>query len=550
MDEIEELIQKYALQNAIKYGTPRVDAVIKKLLGEHPEFREDPRGIYPIVEGIVKVVSSMKKDEIMEKLRETAPELMITEKKKEKCNLPDLEIDDGVIMRFAPNPNGAPTLGSVRGIIINSEYAKRYGGKFILRFDDTDPKMKKPMIEAYDWYIEDCEWLDAKPDEIVIASERIDLYYEYAKELIGIGGAYVCFCSAEEFKRHKDAGVPCPHREMGVEESVHAWEDMLDGVYDEKEAVLRVKTDMSIPNPALRDWVAFRIIYSDHPRIGGGYIVWPMLDFESAVEDHLLGITHIIRGKDLRDSEYRQRFLYDHLGWGYPRTCHWGRVKILEFGKFSTSSLRRRIENGEYDGWDDPRLPTLRALRRRGIHPESIRNFILDLGINEVDISLSMDNLYAENRKVIDPIANRYFFVWNPLKMEIDKNTVAKVPFHPKQEKYRRIDVHSAVYVCKEDIEDAEGEIRLKNLYNIKILDKNPLKARFTGDDTRGLRIIHWVPTDAMRVKVITPDGEVYGIGERAISKEIGNVVQFERFGFVRIDSMKDDMITAYFAHR
>ena len=148
-------------------------------------------------------------------------------------------------MRFAPNPNGAATLGSARGIVINSEYAKMYKGKFILRFDDTDPLLKRPMLEAYEWYIEDCEWLDATPDEVIVASERMDLYYRYGKELIERGLAYVCLCTQEEFKAYKERMRACPHRDADVETNMENWDRMLSGFYEEKEAVLRIKTDMA-----------------------------------------------------------------------------------------------------------------------------------------------------------------------------------------------------------------------------------------------------------------------------------------------------------------
>jgi glutamyl-tRNA synthetase len=552
-NNVKKIIEKYALQNAIKYdAAPSVNAVVKKLLGEHPGLRKDVKSLREIVEEEIKFVTAMNEEEKERRLDEIAPDLLleIGEKRVPKRGLPDLPIDRlKVVMRFAPNPNGPATVGSARGIIVNSEYATRYDGKFILRFDDTDPKLKKPMLEAYDWYLEDCEWLDAKPDEVIIASDRIDTYYVYAEELIGKGNAYICLCSSAAFKEYKKCGKPCPHRDVGIEENMEAWEKMLGGVYDEGEAVMRIKTDMTAKNPALRDWVAFRIVRAPHPRVGEKYIIWPMLDFESAVEDHLLGITHIIRGKDLRDSEARQRFLYDSLRWDYPGTLHWGRIKIHEFGTLSTSSLRREIETGKYKGWDDPRLPTLMALRRRGIHPRAVRNFILGLGIGETDISLSMDNMYAENRKMIDETTNRYFFVWSPVRMELDKNAIAEVPFHPARKVYRRIEVQDAIYVCKEDIKD-EKELRLKNLYNIEIVSRKPLKAKFIGSVRKEGKIIHWAPTDGTRVKVVTPSGEIDGIGERLIENEIGNVVQFERFGFVRIDSLRGDTIIAYFAHR
>lgn len=566
MEEIRAKIRKYALQNAVRYEKPpKEDAVLKKMLAEHPELRKDAKQVVTLVKEEIKSIASMSKEERVEELAKIAPELVeeLKEKEKEKekreIGLPELHLAEGekVVMRFAPNPNGAATLGSARGIIINSEYAKTYGGKFILRFDDTDPVLKRPLLEAYDWYREDCDWLDAKPDEVVVASERMDLYYKYAEALIKKGAAYVCFCPADTFKQYKDHKRSCPHRAVDIEENIGCWEKMLSGVYEEKEAVLRIKTDMASKDPALRDWVALRILKREHPRVGEKYEVWPTLDFESAIEDHLLGVTHIIRGKDLMKSEKRQRFLYDHLGWKYPVTMHWGKIKMQEFGKFSTSELRKSIESGEYEGWDDPRLPTLKALRRRGFQPEAIRKFFISIGVTQTDIAVSMKNLYAENRKVVDSLALRYFFVRNPKEMRLkDGNSfVAKALKHPSREDYREIRTGDTVYISGDDFDRMKErqKIRLKYLCNVQIESVTPLVARVVETPTEDIPIIQWAPSEGIKVRVKKPDGIDEGIGEPLIASELANVVQFERYGFVRIDSVVEKKtgkeVVAYFTH-
>ncbi|MBD3261822.1 MAG: glutamate--tRNA ligase, partial [Candidatus Altiarchaeales archaeon] len=338
-----------------------------------------------------------------------------------------------VVMRFAPNPNGPLTLGHARGVVVNNYLAKKYGGKLVLRFDDTDPAIKRPLPEAYGWISQDMEWLDAKPDKVVVASERIELYYGYAEKLIKSNHAYVCMCEGGEFKRYKDAGKPCPHRDRGAEENHAEWIKMVEGGFEEKQAVLRIKTDLNNPDPALRDWVAFRIIKTPHPLAGDKYCVWPMLDFESAVEDHLQGVTHVIRGKDLQDSGKRQKYLYDYLGWTAPEIILWGRIRIEGLGKFSTSLMHKDILEGRYTGWDDPQLPTLRALRRRGYKPESVTRFMLDLGVSNNDVSVSMETLDTINRSRIDGEANRYYFIENPIKLTIGgaREKEVKKPIHP-----------------------------------------------------------------------------------------------------------------------
>ncbi|MBN1133926.1 MAG: glutamate--tRNA ligase [Methanosarcinaceae archaeon] len=559
-------IEKFALQNAVKYGkSPQIGAVMGRVMGECPNLRPRAKEIAPVIEKILKDVSEGDPKSWRRQLEALAPELIeeLNVKKEPEKGLKPLDVEEGekVVMRFAPNPNGPPTLGSTRGIVVNSEYVKKYGGSFIIRFDDTDPQTKRPMLEAYGWYLEDCRWLDAVPDKVVIASDRLPVYYKYAEKLLGLGHAYVCFCKGEDFKKYKDSKEPCPHRGQTAEENLKYWKKMLAGEYEEKEAVVRIKTDIKHKDPALRDYGVFRIVKTPHPRpeVADRYVVWPLLDFEGAIEDHELGMTHIIRGKDLMDSEKRQGYIYDYLGWKYPKTTHWGRIKIHEFGKFSTSGLRRAIEEGEYSGWDDPRLPTLRALRRRGILPQAIRKFMIDMGVGETDVSISLDTLYAENRKLVDISSNRYFFVWNPVELEIlgTSPRTARPPLHPTEDRgCREIEVGTKLYVCQEDVDNLKvgDSIRLKDLYNIEITSITPLQGRYIGASVEvvrkeRIRIIHWAPIDGVHVTVLAPHGKFEGIGEPQVAGELDHLVQFERFGFCRIDSV-DNGIFAYFAHK
>ncbi|MDD5615919.1 MAG: glutamate--tRNA ligase [Candidatus Methanoperedens sp.] len=562
-EEIKIIIKKYALQNAVKYNkTPQAGAVMGKVMAQ-PDLRSMAKEITVLVNEVLVEIDQMSPEARGEELNKIAPELIaeLKEKKEPEKGLPPLEVGGALVMRFAPNPNGPPTLGSARGIVVNSEYTKKYKGKLIIRFDDTDPATKRPMLEAYTWYLEDCEWLGAKPDEVVIASDRIDKYYEVAEQLIKKGGAYVCFCEQETFKALKDEKKACQHRNEKPQKNLEFWKKMLAGEYKEQEAVLRIKTDIAHKDPAIRDWVAFRIIKTPHPRpeVGGKYCVWPLLDFEGAVEDHLLGTTLIIRGKDLTDSETRQRYVYKYMGWTYPETMHWGRVQIHEFGKLSTSGIKKAIAEGQYSGWDDPRLPTIRAIKRRGILPEALRKFMLDLGLGETDISLSLDTLYAENRKIIDPVANRYFFVWDPVELEVEgaEPKIAKAPLHPTRGGIREIPAGTTVLITKNDADSLkEGErLRLKDLYNIEVISISPLQVKFIGTDMdlvkkEKARIIHWAPLDGLKVRVLSPDREFIGMGEHGMEKEVDKVVQFERFGFVRIDSVNGDEIVAYFTHK
>ena len=234
-----------------------------------------------------------------------------------------------------------------------------------------------------------------------------------AEQLIGRGGAYVCTCENEHFKALKDKKIACPCRDQPVETALSLWEKMLDGGFKEGEASVRVKTDLLHPDPAMRDFPIFRILDAPpHPKVEAR--VYPLMNFSVVADDHLLGVTHVIRGKDHIANTRRQRYIYDHFGWTVPVYRHYGRMGI-EGVVLSTSQMRLGINEGKYTGWDDIRLGTLRALARRGISPEAVKNAMLAIGIGETDISFSWDNLYAENKKIVDPVANRYFFVPDPV---------------------------------------------------------------------------------------------------------------------------------------
>jgi glutamyl-tRNA synthetase len=546
--EIRDLVLKYAAINAWKYGRADFKSVMGKVISEKPELKAKAKEIAPVVRRIVEEFENLpdkEKNRLMEKYVGDEQK-----ERREEYTLPPLpEAEKGrVTMRFAPNPNGPATLGSARGMIVNGEYVKMYDGKFVLRFDDTDPRTKRPILDAYEWYLEDLEWLGYKPDEVIYASRRIPLYYKHIEKLIEMGHAYACLCRKKEFKGYRDGGIECPHRNLSPEDSLEIWHKMLNSEFKEGEAVIRIKTDMKHKDPAIRDWVAFRIIYESHPLVGDRYIVYPTLDFESAIEDHLCSISHIIRGKDLIDSERRQRYIYAYFGWKYPITKHWGRIKIHEFGKLSTSSIRREIERGGFESWDDPRVPTLMALRRRGFESEAIRNFFISLGVGENDVSVSMKNLYAENRKLVDEKANRYFFVEKPILVRIMGLYVeekVELPLNPVKGGVRRLRASSEVFISENDAQrfDEGSVVRLKEFCTVKLVDRERGIFEFVAKEMEGVKkgknIIHWLPpADSLDCLVLGPEGNYSGKVEKTIVREVGKVVQFERFAFCRIEGV------------
>lgn len=577
--DAQEIVRKYALQNAVQHlGKADPKSIVGRVLAAEASLRPHAKELAPLCETVVASVNALAPDAQRKELESLDPKLLEKQQKERKegfKRLPDDEVVPQIVMRFAPNPNGPATIGHSRGMVIHAEYQRMYREmgkpfKMILRYDDTDPSIKRPMLEAYHSLLEDFAWLGGRPDLVFAASERVDEYYKVAGELLEKGKAYICECEAETFKALKDAGEACPHRGRSIAENVAGWKKMLDGGYQPGQAVLRIPTDIKHPDPALRDWVAFRIVVEPHPRVGAKYRVWPMLDFESAVEDHLQGVTHIVRGKDLIDSERKQLFVYQFLGWAYPKTLHWGRVKIHEFGKVSKSLFTEGIAAGKYTGWDDVRLPTLAALRRRGFTAEALRNFWIGLGLTERDVAVSMENVEAENRKLVEKAANRYFFVEDPAKVHLTglpKGGIeGHAPLHPDDPKRgtRRVRLGDAtgagdVYLAAPDVQNARNDevFRLKDWGNVKFLGEG--RAEYAGNDLAilraGARIVQWVsaaPNASVPVRVHMPDeaGTVKkGLAEVDSVRDFGRLVQFERFGFVRLERQERGVMVAAYAH-
>jgi glutamyl-tRNA synthetase len=572
-----EIIKKIALLNALHYGgKAQFQPVLGKLLTEQPQLKARIKEIVPIVNELVKEVNLLSLEEqkqIVEEKWGEVPSKEKVEAVKKLPPLPNVDKYEHVVTRFAPNPDCVLHLGSARAIVLSDEYAKMYKGSFRLRFEDTDPRLKRSALPFYDAIREDLKWLDCKWDMEIIQSDRLPIYYEYAETLLKNGGAYVCTCPSEKFRKLVSAKKPCPCRRLPPTEQLTRWKQMLDGTYKQGTAVVRVKTDLKHTNPAVRDWPAWRIINPKkypHPRMGSKYRVWPLYNFSAGIDDHLMVITHIIRGKEHLTNQTRQEYMYRHLGWKYPEAIHYGRMKITG-GVLSKSKIVEGVRAGAFTGWDDPRLATFIALRKRGILPETIRRLIMEVGPKTVDVTLSWDNLYAINRKLIDPLANRYFFVRDPRKIlvkRIQRATTIKTRLHPEhlERGFRVFKIkpkngEAAFWISSQDANLLkEGNIvRLMGFLNIQIQNVRTgvIESVFHSKSHEegkklGAPLIQWVPTETgIPCEVIMPDATTArGIAEEACKQlEPDDIIQFERFGFVRVDNI-DWKLSAYFTHR
>ncbi|RQG95963.1 glutamate--tRNA ligase [Natrarchaeobius chitinivorans] len=567
-ERVEREAEKHALLNAVKHESDAdVGAIMGPLMGENPDFRPHGDEIPGVIGGVIGRVNDLAYEEKRERLEDLAPDELAeieAEDEEDEHDLPSLPNPDDydeVRMRCAPNPNGPWHVGHARMPAVIGTYRDRYDGWFCVRFDDTDPETKRPDLEAYDAILEDLEFLGFEPNEVFRASDRLETYYDYARELIEVGGAYTCSCTGEEFSELKNAGEPCPHRDKDTDTVLAEFEDMVAGEYESGEMVLRVKTDIEHKNPALRDWVAFRMIDTPHPREEASeFRCWPMLDFQSGIDDHLIGITHIIRGIDLQDSAKRQQFVYDYFDWEYPEVVHWGHVQIDAYDvKMSTSTISERIEAGELDGWDDPRAPTLQSLRRRGIRGEAIVDAMVGLGTSTSDVDLAMSSIYATNRELIDDETDRRFLVRDGNQVPLGGSPPAEAnpPLHPDHEDrgVREIPVGDSVLLEPADLPGREERIWLKGLGCFQFTRDT---LQYTGEEIDVVRegdvdVVHWVPArESVPVRMRTIEGDVTGRAEPGVAElEADEMVQFERVGFVRIDRSgdEDEETVVYYAH-
>lgn len=552
LDKIEEKVLKHALLNAFLHkGKADVNAVIKKILGEEKELKKNINEIIEIVKKKVNEVNKLSLEEQKKLLEKLEIKL---EKRYEDLKLPDLPYTENFILRLAPFPDAPLHIGQARMAILNDYYAKKYNGKLYLVFDDTiGSEEKKVSKDAYSQILEDLKWLKIKIDKIFYKSKRIKKYYKFAKELIEKNIAYVCLCSQEEIRKNRIKGKECIHRSNTIDQNLELWKKMIKGHFKQGEAVLRLKTDMKNKDPAFRDRILCRISERYHPLVGKKYRVWPLLEFSWAFDDIDLNITHIIRGKELRIEDKVEEFIWDKLGFKKPFFIHYGLFTIKDVGKISKSIAKKKIEKGEYFGWEDPRTWSLRSLRKRGIMPQAIRNFIIRMGLSEADIEVPAEILYSENRKLIDYNTKRYFAVLEPFKIKLENLNFkeVEVPFHPENKKLgkRRIKIRKAIFIEKKDFEKYENkEIGLAYLGKFKLSKVS----KFISENIEPkINKIQWV-SEPLKIKIIMPDSKIIkGICEKGLLKsKIDEVIQFIRIGFCRVEKIKKREIVLYYSHK
>lgn len=435
---------------------------------------------------------------------------------------------DSIITRFPPEPNGYLHIGHAKSICLNFGLAKEFKGKVNLRFDDTNPT--KEEVEYVESIKNDVKWLGFDWDNLYFASEYFDEMYNRAVLLIKKGKAFVCDLTADEMREYRgtltEPGKESPYRNRSIEENLDLFERMKNGEFADGEKVLRAKIDMSSPNINFRDPVIYRIAHSTHHNTGDKWCIYPMYSFAHPLEDAIEGITHSICTLEFEE----QRPLYDWV----VRECEMESVpRQIEFARLNMTNtvmskrkLKQLVDNNIVDGWDDPRIPTISGLRRRGYTPEAIRNFCAEIGVSKADSTVDSRMLDFFLREDLQPKAPLAMAVLRPLKLVIDnypedQSEVLEVENNAKDESKgkRKVTFSKVLYIEQEDFMEEPvkkyfrlfpgNEVRLKGAYFVKctgcVKDENgnvvevhctydpETKGGESNDGRKVKSTIHWV---------------------------------------------------------
>lgn len=572
-NEFEEFVSQMAIENAISFnGTSNPKALIGKCIQKFPEMKQEMGTYSKIINEIVEKINKLGLEKQKEELMKFNPDFFEKKKEKKEPNktdgLPNLEgCENGVVVRFPPAPSGHLHLGHLFGIVANYEFKIKYGGKFILRLEDTNPE--NIDLSNYEKVIEDTNWItDNGVDEIFYQSDRLSIYYKYLRQYFGLGECYYCNCDSETFKAYTDNKEICPHRKFDQNKKEELFEKFMSG---EIEGVIRANADIENKNPALRSFPLARINRSSHPRTKDKYFVWPNYNFAAAIDDSLMGITHVIRGKDLEIGEERQKMILKSLNLRIPIYFHYGRLKFEDID-LSKTKISQLIKEGKYSSWEDPRVPSILAYKKRGYKAQAFREYILSLGISKRDSKITSEEYHKGldflNKQILEKTANRTFFVHNPKKVHITNisdfpDKEIKIQKHPddKSRGNRIIKITSNWYIDSIDFDNlnVNDKLRLMHFANFEITNKNKdeLELKFISKEYdkefKFKRNIHFVSeNENENCEVILSDNShLKGICEKIDNIKEDEPIQFERFGFVKFDHIdKNKNRVFYFTHR
>ena len=564
VSELQLLIRKHALANAVKFnGKASSGAVIAKIIAELPEAKSEMKTVGKEVNEILKHINELPLDVQMHELQEKFPEMLEKKEKEERNIFAFLNIKPGSRVKtgFPPGPEKYPHLGHAKSALVNYMLAKQYGGEFVLRFEDTNPNLVK--AEFYDIMIENFAWLGVKGDIIQYASDYMELFYEYALKVIKEGKAYMCFCDDEAIKLSRGVGLACRCRSNSIEDNIKYWNEY--STYEEGKAILRLKIDLEHQNSTMRDPTIFRIIDTPHARLGTKYRIWPNYDFQNSIMDGYFNLTHRIRGKEFEMRNELQRYIQNMLGLHETHIYEYARFNVVGV-ESSGRKIRELVNTGEYIGWDDPRLTTIVALRRRGFLPEAIKSFALSSGMNKSESTMTWDDLIILNKRIIDKTAKRFFMMHDYEKIIIENapHQNIKLRYHPDIDElgFRELETEKEFLILKSDLKELiDGELyRFMDCLNFR---KNENMYRFENTEYEkfkngnGKKIMHWLPAYGnIDIEILMDDATTLnGVAEHNIKQlQIGDIIQFERFGFCRLDEIEKkhgrELYKFWFTHK
>lgn len=556
-----DFVKSIALKNASQHeGRTNANVVLSHLMSTKQDLKNSVGRILPLIKQVVQEVNGLNIEQqghLIEQFSEYYKEKKLVQKYASLPELPDAQ-KGRVVTRFPPEPNGYPHIGHAKAAIIDEEYAKMYNGSMILRFDDTNPLNEK--IEYYQAIRDGLEWLGIKPDLVKNTSDDIIWLHNHGKRLVLEGHAYVCTCTSDIIHKNRTEQMECNCRK-DQNSTNDRLDRMFNGYYSQNEAIIRFKGDMQSLNTTMRDPTLFRIIDHPHPLLGSKIRIWPTYDMAAPIEDSIDGVSHALRTKEY---ELRNELYYSILSKLKMRAPIVMEFSRLEFDGMPVSKrkIKPLLESGIISSWDDPRLPTLIALRNRGFAPEAIRKFVLSLGITLAETKPPFETLESINRKMIDPISMKLFFVASPVELRVEGGELGRIELrnHPTQDLGKRaVTITNEFYIPSSDVDDLQigQEIRLMELYNIKISEikyennKKVLIGSFKDDQLiQSMKKIQWVAkNDIVEFSVKVPKelfiGDKYntdslevikGYVESFASKlKAGTLVQFVRFGFCRL---------------
>jgi len=543
----DNLIEELILQNAVSHkGKAQLKFIVNKIIGIDSSYKTKMKELIPKLNKKLEEINSLSLEKQTEIYKSKYQKEIVKVKKEFKLTdlLPKIQIDPKKTPTFIfpPEPSKYSHIGHAKAALINYYYSVKYKGKFILRFEDSNPT--KALEEYYEIQKSDLAWLGVDVSNTDTISAHIDFFYERTDELIQKNNAYACTCSRESIQKDRREMKECPCRQNSIETNSKAWKSMLKDA-DQGSVVIRLKGDMGHKNANLRDPNIMRIITRPHPRTGTKYRVWPTYDYATSLMDYVEGVTHRIRSKEFEQKDQLHANIKKLFGYDLPLIISIGRFN-LEGIEASGRKNREKVESGEYEGWDDPRLPTLISYRRRGYDPNAIAEFVLKSGLSKSESVVSLSVINEINKKYIDKQAKRYFFVQDPKEIIIknlkDKRTLS-IKESPYSKETRKIIVEKGFLMEKKDYVE-NTEIRLKEFGNFS-LEKNV--ATSLDSKNRKVPIIHWVPLESnVNVIILKPEGEklikITGKGEKNLLKlKEREVIQFERFAFCVFDKKLSD---------